>query len=35
MPVLGQTRILPQSLDATWEKLAAAVARLGSKKRRK
>jgi len=23
MPVLGQTRILPQSLDATWEKLAA------------
>ena len=26
MPVLGQTRILPQSLDATWEKLAAAAA---------
>lgn len=26
MPVLGQTRILPQSLDATWQKLAAAVA---------
>ncbi len=26
MPVLGQTRILPQSLEATWEKLAAAVA---------
>ncbi|PTY00534.1 HIT domain-containing protein [Opitutus sp. ER46] len=25
MPVLGQTRILPQSLDATWAKLAAAV----------
>ncbi len=25
MPVLGQTRILPQSLDATWEKLHAAV----------
>jgi ATP adenylyltransferase len=24
MPVLGQTRILPQSLDATWEKLTAA-----------
>ncbi len=23
MPVLGQTRILPQSLDATWERLAA------------
>lgn len=29
MPVLGQTRILPQSLDATWEKLAAAAAGLG------
>lgn len=25
MPVLGQTRILPQSLDATWEKLFAAA----------
>ncbi len=25
MPVIGQTRILPQSLDATWEKLAAAA----------
>lgn len=25
MPVLGQTRILPQSLDATWEKLTAAA----------
>lgn len=25
MPVLGQTRILPQSLDATWEKLAATL----------
>lgn len=24
MPVLAQTRILPQSLDATWERLAAA-----------
>ncbi len=23
MPVLGQTRILPQSLDATWDRLAA------------
>ena len=28
MPVIGQTRILPQSLDATWEKLAAAAAAL-------
>ena len=26
MPVIGQTRILPQSLDATWEKLTAAAA---------
>ncbi len=25
MPVLGQTRILPQSLDAIWERFAAAV----------
>jgi ATP adenylyltransferase len=24
MPVIGQTRILPQSLEATWEKLTAA-----------
>ena len=32
MPVLGQTRILPQSLDATWEKLSAAAATLKSPK---
>jgi ATP adenylyltransferase len=25
MPVIGQTRILPQSLNATWEKIHAAV----------
>lgn len=25
MPVLAQTRVLPQSLDATWEKLHAAA----------
>jgi len=25
MPVLGQTRVLPQSLDATWERLSACV----------
>lgn len=25
MPVLGQTRILPQALEATWDRLAAAV----------
>ena len=30
MPVLGQTRILPQSLDATWEKLANAAQTLES-----
>jgi ATP adenylyltransferase len=39
MPVLGQTRILPQSLDATWQKLAAAAAlhagKSGKKKRQK
>jgi ATP adenylyltransferase len=34
MPVLGQTRILPQSLDATWEKLASAAATLGSADRK-
>ncbi|MDO8541776.1 MAG: HIT domain-containing protein [Opitutaceae bacterium] len=28
MPVIGQTRILPQSLEATWEKLNAAAAKL-------
>ncbi len=28
MPVLGQTRVLPQSLEATWERLAATVGQL-------
>lgn len=28
MPVLGQTRILPQALEATWERLAAGAARM-------
>jgi ATP adenylyltransferase len=28
MPVLGQTRILPQSLEVTWEKLTAAAREL-------
>jgi ATP adenylyltransferase len=28
MPVIGQTRLLPQSLDATWERLAAEAARM-------
>ena len=27
MPVLGQTRVLPQSLEATWERLQDAVAK--------
>jgi ATP adenylyltransferase len=25
MPVVGQTRVLPQSLEATWERLSASV----------
>jgi ATP adenylyltransferase len=28
MPVVGQTRVLPQSLDGTWDRLAATVALL-------
>jgi ATP adenylyltransferase len=28
MPVLGQTRILPQALEQTWEKLSSAAAQL-------
>ncbi|ACB75807.1 HIT family protein [Opitutus terrae] len=28
MPVIGQTRTLPQSLDATWERLAAVAREL-------
>jgi ATP adenylyltransferase len=32
MPVLGQTRILPQSLETTWEKLVAAVQQLENRK---
>ena len=30
MPVLGQTRILPQALESTWERLSAEAARLAS-----
>ena len=30
MPVLTQTRVLPQALEATWERLAAAVAVLAA-----
>jgi ATP adenylyltransferase len=33
MPVIGQTRILPQSLEATWEKVSAAAAALSGDKR--
>jgi ATP adenylyltransferase len=28
MPVLGQTRVLPQALDATWERLAAEAKKM-------
>jgi ATP adenylyltransferase len=28
MPVIGQSRILPEALEATWEKLSAAAAEL-------
>jgi ATP adenylyltransferase len=28
MPVVGQTRVLPQSLEATWERLAATVTQM-------
>jgi ATP adenylyltransferase len=28
MPVIAQTRVLPQSLEATWERLSATVARM-------
>jgi ATP adenylyltransferase len=28
MPVIGSTRILPQSLEATWERLAAEAAKI-------
>ncbi len=30
MPVVGQTRILPQSLEATWERLAAVAPDVGA-----
>jgi ATP adenylyltransferase len=35
MPVLGQTRLLPQSLERSWERLTAAAASLKSTKRQK
>ena len=31
MPVVGQTRILPQSLDSTWERLNAVARELSAK----
>jgi ATP adenylyltransferase len=31
MPVLNQTRVLPQSLEATWERLEAAAGRIAQK----
>ncbi len=31
MPVLGQTRVLPESLERAWEKLSAAAAKLSKK----
>lgn len=34
MPVLGQTRILPQSLETTWEKLTAAARQRAAPRRR-
>ncbi|AWI08908.1 ATP adenylyltransferase [Ereboglobus sp. PH5-5] len=30
MPVIGQTRVLPQALETTWEKLHAEAARLAA-----
>lgn len=33
MPVLGQTRILPQALIDTWERLTATAAKLSSKRK--
>jgi len=35
MPVLGQTRILPQSLEATWTKLTAAAGKLKPRRPRR
>jgi len=33
MPVLGETRVLPQALESTWERLAAAAKKLGPNSR--
>jgi ATP adenylyltransferase len=30
MPVIGQTRVLPQSLEGTWERLTAAVGQIAA-----
>jgi len=34
MPVLGQTRVLPQALDATWERLTEKLGKMKSGKRK-
>jgi len=31
MPVIGQTRVLPQSLEATWSRLAGEAVKLNAK----
>jgi len=35
MPVIGQTRILPQSLEATWQRLTAKSRKLKVESRKK
>ena len=35
MPVIAETRTLPQALEATWERLSATAAELSKPKRRK
>jgi hypothetical protein len=35
MPVLGETRILPQALETTWEKLHAVAGALRAKPKTK
>ncbi len=30
MPVVAQTRLLPQSLEATWERLSASLDRVAA-----
>jgi ATP adenylyltransferase len=35
MPVIGHTRMLPQSLDATWDRLTAVAAKMSRRKKRR